>query len=674
MTRYLLLIGAALVVSGVGYSLPSYAQSMDYGSLQELFGEPVTTGATGTPQRASEVPANMTIITADEIRQSGSRTIPEILSRVPGLDILQTGENAYAIGVRGYQQPFQPRLLVLLDGRQVFVDDYSRTIWDSIPVNVDDIRQIEVVKGASSALFGSNASGGVINIITKSPAYDDSNVVAASGGTQNSFSGDGTVTKRFGTQNGVKFSAGGMGADEFATGGDVSDNRTFSPSKRYFIESSVFQVAPGLQANTEVSYARVADNTGNTNFYIDSEDTTVYSAKGGLSWQSPVGEISNNNYINRDFTHAVGTNFDSRYITQLIVSQLEDQFKSGADNSFRVALEYRNKQHEDTIASQSFPQAPYFEQNVYSASGTWLWQIDDKMSWTNALRFDHQDMAQTGTLFANSFVTNADYSHVINTWSANSGFVYKPTDKDTLRASYGRGVQIPSFFQESLNEAIPVASHTFYDIEGNPKLKPTIVQNYELGYDRALPTLHSTVKTSIYYEINQDVVGFLAGSFNRTVGSNTLITTQSINVGNSSGLGGELELKGSYNGFRWDPSYSYSRVIDSQGVSDNVGYDGSAPQHHFRLVGGYTIDSWEMDANGQYVTSTHMKRTPNAAVASSPQTPVDGYASLGGRVAYNINDHVTVALSGVNITRATTQENPYPAVERQAFMTLTGKF
>lgn len=67
----------------------SHAQSIDYTALQDLFGEPVTTSATGTPQRVSDVATNMTIITADEIRQSGSRNIPDVLVRVPGLDILQ---------------------------------------------------------------------------------------------------------------------------------------------------------------------------------------------------------------------------------------------------------------------------------------------------------------------------------------------------------------------------------------------------------------------------------------------------------------------------------------------------------------------------------------------------------------------------------------------------------
>lgn len=670
--RQLLSVAVCAMTANFLVAFPAYAQMVDYGSFQSLFGEPVTTSATGTPQRVSEVPVDMTIITADEIRQSGSRNIPQILSRVPGLDILQTGENAYSVGVRGFQQPFQPRLLVMVDGRQVLNDDYSRTIWDNLPVNIDDIRQIEVVKGASSALFGSNASDGVINIITYSPLYDKNTVASLSAGSQNYFSGDGTASTKLGNTGGIKLSVGGMNADEFHADTNTTDLQKYSPMKRYAAGNSVFQITPDLLANVELTYSKDRDNTGNTSFYIDSEDMTSYSIKGGLSWQSPIGIISSNNYVNHSFGHATGGTFDSRYTTQLVVSQLQDQFQVGANNLLQAELEYRHKSHENANTNQPFAQSPFFDQNVYSASGSWTWRINDQLSWTNALRGDHQAAQQTGTLFVDAFENNSTYSHVINTWSANSGLVYKPTDMDTFRATYGRGIQLPSFFQEGLNTVIPLGGSNYYDIEGNPALKPTIVQDYGLGYDRKVPEINSTARFSLFYELNQDIVGFNAMTFTRVIGPNTYTTVQSANVGNSQGFGGEFELKGSHNGFRWDGSYSLARVADSQGASNNVGYDGSAPKHHFRLLGGYSTGPWEFDANGQYVTSTDMKRA--VSTSSFPQMPVGGYASLGGRIGYKFDDHFTVAISGTNITQPKIQESPYPAISRQAFLTLTGKF
>ena len=112
-------LGMAMLLTAGG---AAHAQSMDFGALESLFGEPVTTSVTGSPQRASEVPASMTIITADEIRRSGARDIPGILRHVPGINVLQWTNDQADVGVRGYNQAYSSRLLVLVDGRQVYAD------------------------------------------------------------------------------------------------------------------------------------------------------------------------------------------------------------------------------------------------------------------------------------------------------------------------------------------------------------------------------------------------------------------------------------------------------------------------------------------------------------------------------------------------------------------------
>ena len=138
------------------------AQSIDYGSLESLFGEAVTTSATGSPQRSTEVPVDMTIISADDIKRSGAHDLPTLLGRVPGIDVLNWSTYGADVGVRGYNQPMSPRLLVLVNGRQVYLDHYGYTAWSTIPVQLSEIRQIEVVKGPNAALFGfkSNTGGG----------------------------------------------------------------------------------------------------------------------------------------------------------------------------------------------------------------------------------------------------------------------------------------------------------------------------------------------------------------------------------------------------------------------------------------------------------------------------------------------------------------------------------
>ena len=180
------------------FALRCVAQSMDYGALEQLFNEPVTTSVDGSPERVSDVPATMEIITAEEIRRSGAKDIPGVLRHVGGVDTMEWGNDNMDVSVRGYDQALSERLLVLVDGRQVYADHYGYTPWSTVPVELSQIRQIEIIKGPSSALFGFNAVGGVINIITYNPLYDEVNSRQFSAGTQNTTAGTMTATHKLG--------------------------------------------------------------------------------------------------------------------------------------------------------------------------------------------------------------------------------------------------------------------------------------------------------------------------------------------------------------------------------------------------------------------------------------------------------------------------------------------
>ena len=691
------LILCFLCATGViaGRSSDAFAQTMDYGSLESVFGEPVTTSATGTPQRESDSPDNITIITADEIRQSGSRNIPEILERVPGLDVLQSGNNVFDVGVRGYQQPFQSRLLVLLDGRQVFVDDYSRTIWDNIPVNIDDIRQIEVVKGAASALYGSNAAGGVINIVTYSPLYDDNNVVALSGGTQSTITGDATTTVK-GDWGGSKTSFGGLTAQEFTTPRSTDwDSPALNPYHGYFANSSLIKLNSKVTLSTEVNYST---SGGTTDDFIDNgqsagQSTITYSAGAGLIWNSPYGTITSNNYFNHSFVNLLESATDEGVPyglkTDLIVSQLQDQFTPDPNDIFRAALEYRYKDFQNN-GFQEVPQSPALAENTFSASGTWLRKLTHELSWTNAGRLDYQTLSETGTLAPGQLYSASDYNHSITAFTGNSDLVYKPTDEDSFRLGYGRGVQMPSFLQygftqfysftfpdaasaNAANAGTPSLEQFLDNYEGNPDLKPTYVQDYSFDYDRKIDAIFSHIKFSAYYELNQDLVeSFIQSDQVFTYNGSPYKIYTPENIGNSRAYGGEVEIKGSHpSGYRWDASYSYSRVSDEGDVKSNLDYEGSAPQHHLRLLLGYTTGPWELDTFGQLVTSTDMLR---GTLMSFNPTYNNGYENLSGRIGYKINDNLTFAVSGTALNANILQVSPYPAIQRQVFATLTGRF
>ena len=83
-----LYLASTIVLASMLGATTAVAQSVDYGAAEQMFGEPVTTSATGSPLRSTEAPADMQIISAAEIRQSGETSIPGILQRAAGIDVL----------------------------------------------------------------------------------------------------------------------------------------------------------------------------------------------------------------------------------------------------------------------------------------------------------------------------------------------------------------------------------------------------------------------------------------------------------------------------------------------------------------------------------------------------------------------------------------------------------
>lgn len=664
------------VMAAIGGSVSAEAQTVDYNSLESIFREPITTSAIGTPQRASDVPANMTIITADEIRQYGSRNIPEILRHVPGIDVVRSGEQSYDVGVRGYQQGFQPRFLVLLNGRQVFLDDYSRTDWNAIPVNIDDIRQIEVVKGPNAALFGNNAVGGVLNIITYNPLYDKLNVANVTTGTQSYKEASATVTRKLASWGGIKVSAGALDEDEFNTelAGPMEGLLKTDPKRRFASADAVFRLTSDTQGELETTYLNSkASGSGFNGLYSENQQE-ISSFKGMLASQTDYGTLKATSYLNHVLTKfsvingpgALGIN----YLTNdLYVMQLEDQFRIGSAHTFRLAAEYRNNAFELYTAEQTVPQQPRISYNTISESAMWNWQIRENLNFTNAVRVDERQENAAGTLWAGSIYTNNDYNQYITGLNANSGLVLRATDIDTFRLTYGRGMQYPSFNETGTVIAASLGGPALFAVSGDPRLNPTIVTNYEFDYDREVKPLFSSIHSGVFYTQNKDIKSFILVPPTFPVVAQ--ITTG--NVGNSRAAGLELGLDGNHDGFRWATSYSLANVTDDPSVKEYLHYTRSAPQHSIKLDLGYSWKQWEFDGFGYYVSSRESLRQAGAAIPA-PVVTTDGYASLSGRIGYNINDNLTLALSGTGLTRADTIENAYPATQRQVLLGLTGKF
>jgi outer membrane receptor for ferrienterochelin and colicin len=170
----ILLLG---LFGGAGASEPASTEPNEPGakgslldlSIEELMDVPVVVSASRQEQKIGELSVPVSVVTAEDIRYSGLTNIPEILQFVPGMDVVQIDRNRYAVGVRGLHDFISDRTLTLVNGRIADSPLFGGSEFYRLPVLLDDIERIEVVKGPGGAAWGANAFTGAVNIITKKP-------------------------------------------------------------------------------------------------------------------------------------------------------------------------------------------------------------------------------------------------------------------------------------------------------------------------------------------------------------------------------------------------------------------------------------------------------------------------------------------------------------------------
>jgi iron complex outermembrane receptor protein len=149
--------------------------------VDELFNIQVTS-VDRKAQRLSRAPAAVFVLTAEDIRRSGATSIPEALQWVPGLTVLRLDGRSWIVSARGGAQLYSNKILVMIDGRSLYTPLFAGVIWDSVDVDLEDVEQIEVLRGPGAVMWGPNAVNGVINIITKrAQATKGAQMTAATG-------------------------------------------------------------------------------------------------------------------------------------------------------------------------------------------------------------------------------------------------------------------------------------------------------------------------------------------------------------------------------------------------------------------------------------------------------------------------------------------------------------
>jgi outer membrane receptor protein involved in Fe transport len=142
----------------------------------------VVTASRNSESNLIDAPATVSVVTGSQIAASSAENYGDMLRTVTGLNVVQSSARDINLAARQASPLLTNTQLALLDGRTIYADFFNIIFWDLVPVNPSDIKQIEVVRGPDSAMWGANATTGVVNIITKTPREAPGGTIVLTGG------------------------------------------------------------------------------------------------------------------------------------------------------------------------------------------------------------------------------------------------------------------------------------------------------------------------------------------------------------------------------------------------------------------------------------------------------------------------------------------------------------
>jgi outer membrane receptor for ferrienterochelin and colicin len=445
------------------------------GSLktEDLFEETVIT-ASKTAQSPLDAPSSTSIITEQDIRLSGITQIPELLRRLAGVDIMETTGSQTEVSMRGFNQRLSNKVLVLIDGRSFYVDLLGSTIWSTLPVGVEDIERIEVVRGPGSALYGADAFNGVVNIITKAPGKGPNGVNVGYG------------SHDFGHAS--IWSTGTIGESSFRLSAGYDNvprwDREDPPGRTDLITTVANQNVSGAGGRLAAEITRHLGKDVNSGIFLGyNNGQTEILAEGSLNDDIIVGSstqlaawANSKHFEIRSFwTNTQGSSggnattigqslLPSLYNTNVVdvESQYIDEFETGRGivHDLHLGAEYRLK-----------------EVN---------WTYLDKEETENHFGLFVHDEVKIGRRFAVVADYRADYvpylARIVQ--SPRGSVLFHPSDKSTVRGIVATAFRTPNFLESyiGLPVQLPAEGGSLSSPAVPPKIQPEQIFTTELGY------------------------------------------------------------------------------------------------------------------------------------------------------------------------------------------------
>jgi iron complex outermembrane receptor protein len=548
-------------------------------------------------QKATEAPANATVITSDEIKKYGWRTLGDLLASVPGFYISYDRDYQY-VGTSGVNLgDANNRILLLVNGHRINDDiNDSAAVDTSFILDLDLIDRVEIIRGPGSVLYGNNAFFAVINVITR----QGKQVQGAEGaGTYGSFDeGSGRVTVGWQFTNSLQFLLSGTmynnnGVENLyfpeplyqpinhgvAHKMDADNYQSFFGSVSYWN----FTLEGGYINRDKVNPTAQFDTTFNNPAFQTIDDrsyvTLKYSQNLPDDW-SVLGDIYYDRSDILTMEPAGGLVFNEPETGQWVGTELQVNKKILDKHTITVGGEYRDD----------------FEQSasLYEAeNGALLASIRDHRQ--NYGIFGQGDFALLDDLRLNAGVRYDEYGNFSPDWSPRAALIYNPWQQSTFKFIYGTAFRDPNITELELSG------------QNYKSLRPEKISSLQLVYEQG---------------INQYLRSSLSGYFNHM---DNLIGLDS--AGNDANfdaktLGLEPAIEAKWKEVNARLSYSLQRTVNRQ--TDNALPD--SPENMVKLNVSAPLYKNMIFAGLEVQYTSHSKTVVDSFPIISPGPDSPGYA------------------------------------------------
>jgi iron complex outermembrane receptor protein len=461
-------------------------------SIEELLSVEVYS-ASKFPQKTTEAPAAVTIVTADDIRNYGHRTLADILASTRGLFVTNDRNYQY-VGVRGFNRPgdYNSRILLMVDGYRLNDPVYDQaSIGTEFPLDVDLIERMEIVRGPGSSIYGSNAFFAVVNVITKHGG--DIGGVKVSGELA-SFGSDKerlSYGRRY--ENGAELLLSASryhsrGQDLFfpefntpATNNGIARNLDGDRYRSLFgkLAYEGFTLTSAYASRTK----QVPTAAFGTVFNDPSSETLDAQGFADLAYYGKLNErwdFAGHAFYGR---YSFVGNYPFGVPAVLNKDATESRLGGGEvklmgrydGHKLVVGGEYQNNFRQD---QRNFDVAPY---TLF---------LDDRRSSRREGMYLQDEITLGQGVLLNAGVRYDHYSTVGGTTNPRLGLIWSPRDTTALKLLYGTAFRAPNAFEQYYNDGNITS-------KGNPNLKPEKITSYEFIAEHELQP-NFRVTASVY--------------------------------------------------------------------------------------------------------------------------------------------------------------------------------